>query len=92
VGRGTGVCLDCGLDIAGCVLVEWEEEKGLVYCGLDIAGCVVVEWEEKMGLVYLWIGYSWLCIGRVRRVTGVGLVCGFVIASCVLLVWEERQC
>jgi hypothetical protein len=26
VGRGTGVGLVCGLDIAECVVVEWEEE------------------------------------------------------------------
>jgi hypothetical protein len=29
VGRGTGVGLDCGLDIARCVVLEWEELQGL---------------------------------------------------------------
>jgi hypothetical protein len=31
VGRGTGVGLVCGLDIAGSVLVEWVKRQGLVY-------------------------------------------------------------
>jgi hypothetical protein len=29
-GRGTGVGLVCGLDNAGCVVVEWEEGLKLV--------------------------------------------------------------
>jgi hypothetical protein len=70
VGRGTGV--------------------GLV-CGFDIAGCVVVEWKKGQGLVILWIGYCWLCFGRVGRWTVVGLVCGFDIAGCVVLKCEEKQ-
>jgi hypothetical protein len=37
---------------------------GLV-CGFDNALCVVVEWEERQGWISLWIGYYWLCIGRV---------------------------
>jgi hypothetical protein len=28
--RRTGVGLICGLDIAGCVVVEWENRQGLV--------------------------------------------------------------
>jgi hypothetical protein len=37
-----GVGLNCGLDIASCVLVEWVERQGWLICGLDIAIHVVV--------------------------------------------------
>jgi hypothetical protein len=58
LGRGTEVGLVCRLDIAGCVLVEFEEGQvfGLVF-ELDIAGCVIVQWEDVQGFGFFvdWI-------------------------------------
>jgi hypothetical protein len=40
------------LDIAGYLLINWEEKEGLVlFCGLDIPGFVLVEREERQGLI-----------------------------------------
>jgi hypothetical protein len=45
VGRGTKFDLVCGLDIAGCVVVDCEgRDEFLLVCGFDTADCVVVDW------------------------------------------------
>jgi hypothetical protein len=51
VGRVTGVGLVCELDNAGCVVVDFKSDRGLIIFGMDIAGCVIVELEKGQWLV-----------------------------------------
>jgi hypothetical protein len=40
------------LNIAGCVVLEWEWDRGLFIWGLGIAGSLVLELKEGEWLVY----------------------------------------
>jgi hypothetical protein len=71
VGCLTGFGLICELDIAGSVVLEWQEKQGFVL----FVHCIFLACSVRAGIVQgsviLWIGYSWICGVRVGKFRGV---------------------